>query len=132
MLNREDILKADDLPFEDVEVPEWGGIVRVRALMASERDRGEAMTYLDSKGNVTTPQDIRAKLVAFCCVDDEGNRLFSEDDISALAKKSARAMNRLWAVASRLSAVLSSDVDALAKNGKSARRGGFNSRWRAN
>jgi hypothetical protein len=116
MLKREDILKADDLPFEDVDVPEWGGTVRVRALMASERDRWEAMTYLDSKGNVTTPQDIRAKLVAFCCVDEEGNRLFTEDDISALAKKSARAMNRLWTVASRLSAVIASDIDALTKN----------------
>lgn len=116
MLKREDILQADDLPFEDVEVPEWRGTVRVRAMTASERDRWEAMTYLDSKGNVTTPQDIRAKLVAFCCVDEEGNRLFTEDDIASLAKKSARAMNRLWAVASRLSAVLGSDIESLAKN----------------
>jgi hypothetical protein len=116
MLSREDILNADDLPYEDVDVPEWGGTVRVRGLTASERDRWEAMTYLDAKGNVVTPQDIRAKLVAFCCIDGAGARLFSEDDIAALAGKSARAMNRVWAVASRLSAVMAADVETLAKN----------------
>ena len=30
LLSRDAILQAQDLPHEDVEVPEWGGMVRVR------------------------------------------------------------------------------------------------------
>lgn len=113
---REKILAADDLKWEDVKVPEWDATVRVRALTSGERDRWEVITYLGKDG-VTTPEDIRAKLIAFACVDPETNeRLFTEEDIVALSKKSGVAMNRLWPVASRLSRVSSSDVDELAKN----------------
>ena len=37
-LSREDILKAEDLPTEEVPVPEWGGSVLVRGLTGRERD----------------------------------------------------------------------------------------------
>lgn len=114
---RDQILNADDLKHEDVEVPEWGVTVRVRALTSGERDRWESITYLDKKGGVAVPEDIRAKLVSFSCVDPEtGERLFTEEDIPALTKKSGVAMNRLWPVASRLSRILSSDLDELVKN----------------
>lgn len=115
---REKILAADDLKFEDVPIPEWDATVRVRALTSGERDRWEALTYLDKKGGASSaPEDIRAKLIAFSCVDPETNeRLFTENDIAALTKKSGVAMNRLWAVASHISRILSSDVEELAKN----------------
>ena len=39
---KEQILKADDLPKEKVNVPEWNVDVYVRALTAAERDGYEA------------------------------------------------------------------------------------------
>jgi hypothetical protein len=117
LLNREQILLADDLQTEDVPVPEWGGMVRVRALTAGERDRWEAATYLDAQGGrVQTPEDIRAKLVALTCVDETGALMFSLDDVAALTKKNGAAMTRVYAVSSRLSFVTSADVEELAKN----------------
>lgn len=116
---REKILAADDLKWEDVPVPEWDATVRVRVLTSGERDRWEALAYLDKDGGKTAvaPEDIRAKLIVFACVDPETNeRLFTEEDIAALSKKSGVAMNRLWPVASRLSRILASDVEELAKN----------------
>ena len=41
-LTRDAILQATDLTFEDVAVPEWGGVVRVRGLTGTERDAFEA------------------------------------------------------------------------------------------
>ena len=38
LLSKEAILAAQDLPSEDVEVPEWGGTVRVRGLDGKGRD----------------------------------------------------------------------------------------------
>ena len=49
LLNKEQILNADDLTFEDVEVPEWGGTVRIRCLESTERDEFE-QSLLDAKG----------------------------------------------------------------------------------
>ncbi len=45
LLTKDDILGADDLATEDVEVPEWGGCVRVRALTGTERDAFEAAMF---------------------------------------------------------------------------------------
>jgi len=44
-LNKEQILRADDLKTEEVDVPEWGGSVRVRVLTGTERDAFESSIY---------------------------------------------------------------------------------------
>ena len=117
MLSRDQILGADDLKTSEVSVPEWGGVVRVKMMTAGERDEWEALVYLDKKGGQEqSPKDIRAKLVVFTCVDEQGARLFTVDDIPALTKKSAVAMNRLWAAASKMNRVMAADVTDLEKN----------------
>ena len=42
LLSKTAILAAQDLQTEDVEVPEWGGAVRVRSFTGRERDVFEA------------------------------------------------------------------------------------------
>ena len=42
LLSKTAILCANDLQTEDVEVPEWGGAVRVRSFTGRERDAFEA------------------------------------------------------------------------------------------
>jgi hypothetical protein len=49
-------------------------------------------------------------------VDDDGNRVFGDNDIEVLGGKSAAALNRLFAVASRLSGLSGSDVEELTEN----------------
>ncbi len=116
-LTREAILQAQDLPHEDVYVPEWGGWVRVRGLTAEERDKFEA-SILEGQGRNARVrmENIRAKLVALAVVDEEGNRLFTDDDVALLAKKSAAAVQRVFDVAMRLSGLTEEAVEELAKN----------------
>ncbi len=116
-LTREEILQVQDLPVEDVHVPEWGGWVRVRGLTAEERDRLEA-SILEGQGKHTRVkmENVRAKLVAMTVVDEEGNRLFTDEDVAALAKKSATAMQRVFDVAMRLSGLTEEAMEELAKN----------------
>ena len=59
--------------------------------------------------------NIRAKLVARCMVDDVGDRIFADSDVEALGKKSAQALDRLFGVAMRLSALQSGQVEAIAQ-----------------
>jgi|TARA_R110000744_G_scaffold359636_1_gene466962 hypothetical protein len=113
-LSKDDILGVEDLATEEVQVPEWGGIVALRELKGSERDSFEEGS-LDKNRNVTMA-NMRARLVALSAVDDEGQRIFSEKDAVKLGSKSASALDRLFGVACRLSGITDDDVKDLEKN----------------
>lgn len=116
-LNRDEILKLNDLPVEEVYVPEWDAWVRVRGLTGAERDRFE-QSIVEQRGKATRMnlRNIRAKLVALTVVDEQGNRVFSDEDAEALGRKSASALNRVFEVAQRLSGLRQEDVEELAGN----------------
>lgn len=127
ILTRAEILAADDIPRELVEVPEWGGSVYVRGLTAMERSEFEnLMLGLENRrikvgksDDVTIQMDmrvLRVRLSALCMVDEKGNRLFGDDEVEALGRKSADALNRIFVVAQRLSGMTSDDVEDAAGN----------------
>ena len=85
LLTKDDILNADDLPSEVVDVPEWGGHVKVRTMSGSERDAFEA-SLIESQGKKKSKDDlmsnIRARFASLVLVDDDGKRLFTAKDIA--------------------------------------------------
>ena len=130
-LNKQSILQANDLPIEDVEVPEWGGTVRVKTLTGAERDAFEDfITQRSGKKSKITTQDARARLVARTVVDEQGNLMFTPDkyeirrgkrtyvpgDIPALTKKSAAALDRIFSVAMQLCGMKQEDIEDLTEN----------------
>lgn len=117
LLSKEAILAAQDVTTEVVEVPEWGGSVRVRGLTGSERDAFEGeVIQRNGKDVKTNTRNIRARLVVLSVVNGDGSRMFSFHDIEALGEKSARALDRIFAVASKLSGLRDEDVAELAEN----------------
>jgi hypothetical protein len=117
LLSKEAILQADDLPTEDVDVPEWHGTVRVRALSGKERDAFEAsLQQQRGKDYVRNTANVRAKLVAKCLVGEDGERLFSENEVNALGAKSAAGLDRVFEVAAKLSRLSEEDIDELGKS----------------
>jgi hypothetical protein len=88
LLSRDQILEANDLETREVDCPEWGGSVLVRALSGRERDAWEA-SLVQMRGKQQVPQmgNVRAKLVVRCCVDENGERLFSDADVKALGRE---------------------------------------------
>lgn len=123
LLSKEQILGADDLPYEDVEVKEWGGTVRIRALTGFERDRFELSVQADPKGKRNL-DNVRARLVSLCLVDDEGKRMFTEAEVKDLGSKSARALDRLFDAARKLSGLGDEDIEVLAEGFTSGPAGG--------
>lgn len=118
-LSADAILGADDLGVEDVDVPEWGGTVRVRGMSGTERDRFEAGMLAEnmkvSKDKALT--NYRARLAAATLIDADGKRLFRSDaEVKRLGEKSAQALTRIAEVASRLSGLTDSDVEELTGN----------------
>jgi hypothetical protein len=124
LLTREAILNAPDIQVEDVDVPEWGGKVRVRGLTGAERDAFE-QSIMEQRGRDMSLnlRNIRAKLVALSVVDEQNNRIFSDADVKALGQKSAVALQRVFEVAQRLSGLRNEDVEELAKNSENGQSG---------
>ena len=114
MLTKESILKADDLPRELVQVPEWGGSVFVRTLRGNERDNFEQS--LVGKKQKMSLENVRARFAVLTVCDESGTRLFTDADAKALGEKSAAALDRCFAVAQRLNGFSSDDVEDLAGN----------------
>lgn len=116
-LSKEDILKQEDLKYVEVDCPEWGGKVRLKTMTGLERDSFEASLFDGKAGSEKTNlKNLRAKLLAICLVNGEGKRLFGDREIDALGGKSAKALDKLYTIASELNAIGAKDVDELTKN----------------
>lgn len=119
LLNKDAIAGVVDTTFEVVEVPEWGGSVRVKSLTATERDAFEASLVAgEGKNRKANLANIRAKLVASCLVDEVGNRLFLDASAGAsvLGAKNGAAMDRIFTVCQRLSGMSPADIAELEGN----------------
>jgi len=117
ILGREDILNANDIETREVYIPEWKGSVIVKALTGAERDAFEESLLVGKGPNKEfNLNNVRAKLVALSVVDEEGNRIFKESDVEKLSKKSATALQKIFAVAQKLSGLTEADIEELSKN----------------
>ena len=115
LLTKDQILGADDRESKEIEVPEWQGSIKIAAMSSCERDSFEA-SMLDSKGNAKKLQNFRARFIASCIVDDDGNRLFSDKDIVSLGRKSSAPVSRLFDECRKLNGMTDEDVEELEGN----------------
>lgn len=111
-LTVDQILNASDLPTEVVEVPEWGGAVRVQGLSRAAYDaiarQAEVSVPATGPGQVAGTRrddDKFSDLLFVACVVEPK---FSEIHIPALRGKSLGALNRVYQAIGR---VLQTDVE---------------------
>ena len=117
LLSKTAILAANDLKSEDVEVPEWGGAVRVRSFTGRERDAFEAsMVRGEGRDRKVDLTNMRARLVGLTVIDETGQRLFTDEEVDLLGAKSGAALDRVFAVAQKLNGLSGADVEELSKN----------------
>ena len=117
VLTKEHIRSVSDRKSERVFVPDWGGDVIVQTMTGVDKDAFE-MERFHRKGNNAdvNMRNFRAGLVARCCVDEEGRRLFTNDDAEWLGEKSGLMLDIIYDAAARLNGLRKSDVEALVKN----------------
>lgn len=119
ILSREALLNATAPPQEIVKVKQLGGDVIVRGMTGEERDDFEASLIIGKGRNRDVQmRNMRAKLVAYCCIDESGKRLFSEADAAQLGKTRADVLNKLFGVAQRLSGISEEDAEELGQPSK--------------
>ena len=124
-LSRTQIKDAKDIKTEKVFVPEWAdgneeAYVLVKSLTAAERGTFEdALVKPESRESGKIVMDMTLygpKLAVYSMCDDEGNRLFTADDVDMLAGKSAGALGRVVQKAMQLNGIVASAVVDAAKN----------------
>lgn len=133
VLTRESIKEVQDRKMEFVAIPEWdtegtgNSGVYVKAMGADERDMWEYETFVKGNENKLNSKDkdqviktsmkkIRSTLAVLCCVDENGNRLFTEEDVEWLGTKNAKAVDRIYEVAQRINGMRKEDVEGDVKN----------------
>ncbi|MCX4686761.1 hypothetical protein OG401_21010 [Kitasatospora purpeofusca] len=127
LLSKDQILTAPDIQTEDVDVPEWGGTVRLRGLSGAEREAWE-QSMLVAGPNGTRIQrpgavDTRARLLVRCIIDTDDELMFTDADIPALNAKAAAGLDRLVDVARRLSRLGKQEEAAAEGNSRAADSG---------
>jgi hypothetical protein len=107
MLSRETILGMGR-PREVVDVPELGGRVTIAAMNLADRLDYERLvaTYADDS------MDHIPALLAFTLISENGERLFTNEDVKGLAELSAGVLFRLNRVAQRLNRIGDDEVTA--------------------
>jgi hypothetical protein len=111
---RDQILSAQDIPSEKVEVPEWGVTVEVRGMTGAERTR--IMDLAMDEGGELKLQLVYPEIVIATAFDPEaGQQIFQPSDRDALLSKSANALDRLALVGMRLSGFTQEDADKAGK-----------------
>lgn len=125
ILSAAEILGVADLETVTVEVPEWGGSIIVRAMSGTQRDQYETslMEKQDDGSYKVNTENMRAKLVCFTAVDEAGNPLFTADQLTALAGKSAAVLERVFDAAQKINGLNKNAVDDAAKNSGSDPQG---------
>lgn len=109
-LKREAILAASDLGTTDVEVPEWGGTIRVRQMTL--RERGEFAKRATGEDAAV----VGAWLISAVAVDESGAPLFKPEDVKELEKRSWKALDRVVAAILKLNRLTDEAVEDAAKN----------------
>lgn len=113
---------ARTVGLERVPMPELGegAVAIVRGMNGTERDSYEAGLIVQrGKRSSVNLDDIRAKLVARCLVNEEGQRIFSDAEVGQVGAMRADLLDRLYKVAQRLSGLSDEDVDDLGKSSPS-------------
>lgn len=121
ILTKDQILNAQSVRYEYVNVPEWGGPVRLRSLTGKERDDFETSMQdqpnrRGGRGKGTTA-NFRARLIALCAVDEEGEKLFTNrHEVSLLGEQPASALQKVFDVCAAMNGFSDEDVESLVED----------------
>ncbi len=122
-LTKLQIRNAKKLITETVLTPEWGegSYAIVKRLSAKERDQFEESNVKGTgKDRRLDLSNVRARLVSLCLVDDQGNRLFTDQEAEELGEYDSLVMDRIFDAAHLLNRLGAKGMGDAEKNSASA------------
>lgn len=130
-------LQLDDIKLrtQTLDVPEWGGSVIIREMTGTERDAYEASIFGNTapakgKDRILNLANARARLVANCLIDENGQRMYKENEVYLLGRLPAAGLDKVYDAARILSGITDDDdkeIEAAIKNSSTDQSEGFGS-----
>ena len=120
---RDMLLKPIERPREVVELPELGEGVSVIVVGMTAKERSDFDNqFVSRKGDPMKKRiaEGRERIVVACCRDEEGKRLFTQDDVVQLGKQSGIVIERIVNAAQRTSGMTKDDLEDSVKNSEEA------------
>jgi hypothetical protein len=115
-LRKGDIFATRDLATQEIDVPEWGGVVYVRELAARQ---AIALEKIASPGGTEAVEDRGRRMMDFMLVesvcDHEDKPIFTADDLPALHEKKSAVLMRLFNAALKINGLDKASAEASAK-----------------
>jgi hypothetical protein len=125
MLSKDAILQKNNIyRFEDVEVPEWGGAVRLRVMSAAARSAFLASVMdvgSDGKVQRLRVEKMQTTLLAYVIVDETGKPMFAPDEIGEM---DSGVVQRLFEIAQKLNSLEAEAVVTATENFTGTQNGG--------
>lgn len=107
---RDDLLGIDDLRTKEVDVPGWCKLT-IRELGLQESMSAFGSLEPDDDGKITMAHTDIAQIVAYGVIDPETNeRVFTDEDVTALVRKSKEALMFLYIEITKLSGSVEDEV----------------------
>lgn len=118
-ITRDQFLAPAAVPVEKVLLPELGdgAYVNVHGMTAKERGVFERQFQTKAgKTNQRRTQEVRERLIVACCRDDNGQPIFTDDDVEVIGNQQAAMCERIVNVAMTICGMRDADIEDLAKN----------------
>ena len=116
LLTKEATLQSKDYQDEVINVPEWGGSVRLKTMSGVERDMFETEAMKRKKGDKIELKGLKSFLLMLTLVDNDGVRLFEESEIDELNKKSGAVIDTLFVKCQDLNKLTQGSLEDSVKN----------------
>ena len=111
ILGKDAIFGITDLEYTELDVPEWGGTIRLQSLTGADANAIGAMSQKD-----VFTSDALVRLVIMSVVDAEGNKVFTDDNRDELNKRNAQVLIRIGQAALKLNGLSKEAIEDAAKN----------------
>lgn len=116
LISRDEFLKPLEVAKEKVDLPEFGEGKHCIVWGFNAKERTDFELSLQNRKGKLNLQQVRERLIVASVRDEQGNPLFTQDDVAAIGNQSSTVVQRIFDVAMRLSGFSDSDVESLAKN----------------
>jgi hypothetical protein len=89
LLGIDEIVEAQDIQFTEVEVPEWGGTIRLGSL-----DAGELINFIEANDG-PAKRNAGLRLIIKSLVNEDNKRIGTDAHLEHFKKKNAKVCSRL-------------------------------------
>lgn len=110
---RNKILSSRPTKLTPVTIEEWGDVtIFIREMTVSQRDEFESGQVKRNEDGTSSLElrGLKARLVVLTACDEEGNPIFSEEDIPDLMETGAAGLERAFTVAQRVNRMRKEDT----------------------